>query len=201
MKAAITIGLIFSQILLYSQDQMYDICPIRNSQEVPSAKVWNTNGTEVDLKEFIGDKPSILVFYRGGWCPYCTRHLSALGQIKDQIDSLGFSLIGITPDDYTNLDSSLVRSENFDYTLFSDKEANAMKTFGINWEIDDELFKKYKEKYNLDLEWWSKSTHHMLPVPSVFIVKEGKIKFQHVDPKYQQRLSPELLIAMLKSTI
>ena len=199
MKSIITIALIFSQIILFGQDQMYDICPIKNSQEIPSAQIWNTDGEEIDLKEYVGDQASILVFYRGGWCPYCTRHLSALGQIKEQIDSLGFNLIGITPDDYTNLDSSIVRSENFDYALFSDKEANAMKAFGINWKIDDKLFAKYKEKYKLDVEWWSKSTHHMLPVPSIFIVKGGKIKLQHVDPKYSQRLSPELLLAMLKS--
>jgi hypothetical protein len=65
--------------------------------------------------------------------------------------------------------------------------------------IDDKLYSKYKDKYNLDIEWWGKSTHHILPVPAVFIIKNGIIQLQHVDPKYSQRLSPELLIAMLKS--
>lgn len=183
----------------FSQDGMYDICPIKNSQEIPSAKVWQTNGKEGDLKNIIGKKPTVLVFYRGGWCPYCTRHLSALGQIKAQIDSLGFNLIGVTPDDFTRLDSSITRSSDFDYTLISDKEANAIKAYGIGWLVDDELYTKHKTKYNLDLEWWSNSNHHILPVPSVFIIKDGIIQLQHVDPKYSRRLSPELLIAMLKS--
>ena len=192
------VSLIFSHSAL-GQNPAYDICPIKNSEEIPSAQVWTIDGESIDLKKLIGNEASILVFYRGGWCPYCMRHLSALGQIKDEIDSLGFNLIGITPDDYSKLDSSIVRSDEFDYTLLSDKDAMAMTAFGINWQIDEVLFKKYKDKYDIDVEWWSNSDHHMLPVPSIFIVKDGKIRLQHVDPKYSQRLSPELLIAMLKS--
>lgn len=201
MQNAILLMFLFVCLIAKSQDGMYDICPIKNSEEIPSAKVWDINGQEQNLKELIDSTPTVLVFYRGGWCPYCTRHLSALGQVKDQIDSLGFNLIGITPDDYTNLDSSITRSENFDYTLLSDKEANAIKAFGIGWLINDELYAKYKSKYKLDVEWWGNSSHHILPVPSVFIIKDGVIKLQHVDPKYSQRLSPKLLIAMLKSVL
>jgi peroxiredoxin len=183
----------------FSQDAMYEICPVKNSSEVPSANLWDINGEKVDIKKVASQKPTILVFYRGGWCPYCMRHLSALAEVKNELDSMGYDLVGITPDDYTNLDSSITRSKEFDYTLLSDKEANAMDAFGISWEIDDKLYEKYKDKYGLDVEWWGDSKHHKLPVPSVFIIKEGKIQLQHVDPKYSQRLSADLLLAMLKS--
>lgn len=69
--------------LTIAQDAMFDICPIKNSQEIPNADVFNTEGASIDLKTYIADKPVILVFYRGGWCPYCMRHLSALNEIKD----------------------------------------------------------------------------------------------------------------------
>ena len=168
--------LIFTILLIanigVAQDVMYDICPIKNSQEIPSSQIYNTEGESIDLKTYIGEKPVILVFYRGGWCPYCMRHLSALHEIKDQIDSLGFELIGITPDDFSKLDSSVIRSGVDDFTLFSDKDINAIKAFGIGWKVNDELYAKYKEKYNMDTEWWSGSKHHVLPVPAVFIVKD-----------------------------
>jgi len=198
IKSLLVLIILLSNIS-FSQDAMYEICPIKNSSEVPSALLWNVDGKKIDIKDIVTDKPTILVFYRGGWCPYCMRHLSALAEVKKEIDSLGFSIVGITPDDYTNLDSSITRSKNFDYTLLSDKEANAMKAFGIDWQVDSKLYEKYKNKYNLDLEWWSNSKHHLLPVPSVFIVKNGKIQLQHVDPKYSQRLSPKLLLAMIMS--
>ena len=187
--------LLFQSLL--AQGGMYDICPIKNSQEIPSALVYDQEGQSVDLKSYVGNRKVVLVFYRGGWCPYCTRHLSALGEVKDAIDSLGFELIALTPDHFERLDSSIKKSGNDSYALFSDKNIQAIQAFGIGWKVDDQLYNKYKENYNLDTEWWSGEKHHVLPVPSVFIVSEGKIKFQHVDPKYSQRLSPELLLAFL----
>lgn len=182
----------------FSQEAMFEICPIKNSEKVPGAQVYKTDGTQLNLQEYIGEKPAVLVFYRGGWCPYCMRHLSALHESKQTIDSLGFELIAITPDDFSRLDTSLVRSGAEDYLLLSDKDISAIDAFGIGWKVNDELYTKYKDKYGMDLEWWNGTENHVLPVPAVFILKDGEIQFQHVDPNYSKRLSPELLIAYLK---
>ena len=195
---------LFSFLLLisqfsFSQKAMFDICPLKNSEEIPSVTVFQQDGTTIDLKEYIGERKVIVVFYRGGWCPYCMRHLSALHEAKAEIDSLGFELIGITPDDFIHLDSSFQKSGDTDFQLFSDKEANAINAYGIGWKVNDMLYKKYKDSYDMDTEWWSGSKHHILPVPSIFIIKEGKIQYQHVDPIYKQRLSPEILLGFLKS--
>ena len=88
-----------------------------------------------------------------------------------------------------------------DYPLFSDKDANAMQAFGIGWEVTEELYKKYKKDYNMDLEWWSGNTSHMLPVSAVFIIKDDIIQYQHVDQNYRKRLSPEILMAFLKALV
>ena len=59
------------------------------------------------------------------------------------------------------------------------------------------MYNKYD--YGLDMEWWSNSKQHILPVPAVFIVKNGMIQFQHVDPNYSKRWSANLILAMIKS--
>ena len=51
----------------------------------------------------------------------------------------------------------------------------------------------------MDLEEWSGKKHHILPVPSVFIIKDGVIQFQHVNPNYSERLSPEILLSYLNA--
>jgi peroxiredoxin len=199
MLKSILVFLLFTSTLSFSQLEMYDICPIKNSDSIPNSIVYNQTGDTMNLQNYVGKKPTIIVFYRGGWCPYCMRHLSALNEIKSQIDSLGFELIAITPDDFTKLDSSVVRSDNSEYTLFSDKDINAISDFGIGWQVTNELYLKYKNDYGMDLEWWSNSLEHILPVPAVFIVKDGIIQFQHVDPNYSKRLSAKLLLALIKS--
>jgi peroxiredoxin len=201
MKILFFTLLSLSTFVSFGQDAMYEICPIKNAQKAPSAQVYNMEGEKTDLQKHIGDKPTIVVFYRGGWCPYCMRHLSALGAIKDSIDAMGFELIGVTPDDYSKLDTSITRSGAMDYTLFSDKDANAMQAYGIGWKVNEKLYLKYKKEYNMDLEWWSGNTTHILPVPAVFIIKDGIIQYQHVDPDYSKRLSPEILMAFLKALV
>ena len=56
---------------LLAQDEIwYDICPIKNAQRVPTATIYALSGEKTELQSYIGDKPTIVVFYRGGWCPY-----------------------------------------------------------------------------------------------------------------------------------
>lgn len=31
----------------------------------------DATGRNVSLSELVADGPAVLVFYRGGWCPYC----------------------------------------------------------------------------------------------------------------------------------
>ena len=195
---SLTFSLLFSTLLV-GQEEMYNICPIKNSQEIPSVNLMNNEGKEVNLKELIGTDPVIIVFYRGAWCPYCTRHLSALQDVKSQIDSLGFQLIAITPDHFTKLDSTTTRTNGLGYQLLSDKNLEAITAFGVGWKVDDELYQKYKDSYGMDTEWWSGSKHHTLPVPAVFIVKNGKIQYQHVNPNYAKRLASSVLLSLLKA--
>jgi peroxiredoxin len=199
MKTIALTLLLLTSVITFSQEEMYDICPIKNSESVPKVIVYDQEGKEINLKSYIGEKPVVVVFYRGGWCPYCMRHLAALNEIKPIMDSLGVELIAITPDDFTNLDSSVVKGNGVDFKLFSDKDVNAINAFGIGWEINDELYLKYKNSYGVDSEWWSKNDHHVLPVPSVFIIKDGKIEYQHVNPNYSKRLSPEMLLNFIES--
>ena len=178
---------------------MWDVCPLKVSDTIPNSEVKTIDGKKLVLGDYVSDKKTVIVFYRGGWCPYCMRHLSALQKAKSQIDSLGYELIAISPDNFEKLDSSIVRSGMIDYTLLSDFDAQAMTDFGLAWKVDDELYNKYKDKYQLDLEWWSESKGHLLPVPAVYIVENGVVKFSHIDPVYRNRLSVEVLLAMLQA--
>lgn len=176
---------------------MYDICPIKTGQEIPEAQIFDKDGEKVDLKNYIENKTVVIVFYRGAWCPYCIRQLSALSEIKPTLDSLGVELIAISADDYTKIDSSYTRSDADDYTLFSDKNVSAINAFGIGWKVDDDLYQKYKNQYGMDAEWWSGSKHHILPVPAIFVIVKGIIKHQYVNPNYSKRLSPKVLLSFV----
>lgn len=196
------LSLSISLILLFSasaQDQMYDICPLKIGEKVPeSVLITNPDGDSIEFSSIIAEEKVIVVFYRGGWCPYCIRQLSALSQIKDEIDSLGFKLYGITPDQFDSLGVSQVKSQS-EYEIFSDSKAELITAFGIGWEVDSTNYIKYRDSYGMDVEEWSGEKHHILPVPAVYIIENGVIQFSYVNPNYSVRLKPETLLAILKS--
>ncbi|MDZ7806356.1 MAG: peroxiredoxin-like family protein [Gracilimonas sp.] len=169
------------------------VSPILISSEIPDVELKNIEGETVRLKELVSRQPSILVFYRGGWCPYCNQQLSDLHKIEDRLYEIGYQLLAISPDRPEKLRSTLNNSE-LGYTLLSDSPMNASKAFGIAFKVDQETVDQYKS-IGLDLEGDSGYNHHLLPVPSVYILNtDGIIKFNYVNPDYKERINGEVLL-------
>ena len=201
-KQIATVFLTFAIALIsqtaFSQMPMFDICPLKVGVEVPTVMVVNEAGEEVDLKALTADKPSVIIFYRGAWCGYCTKHLAELNDIKGEVESLGYQIFGVTVDQYTKLDESQEALES-EIEVYSDSKPEAIQAFGLDWKVDDALFNKYKKEYKLDLESWSGESHHSLPVPAIFVIRDSLVDFQYVNPNYRIRLKAETLLAVLRT--
>ena len=57
----------------------------------------NEQGKAVETDDILAKK-TVLVVYRGGWCPYCNSQLSDLQDIENQILQLGYQIIAVSPD-------------------------------------------------------------------------------------------------------
>lgn len=170
-----------------------DICPIKVGQKIPSAHLRGINGNEIDIKDIVSGKSAIIIFYRGGWCPYCNMQLSQLAKIEDSLISLGYKILAVSMDNLEHLKETNDKYR-LKYELYSDSKANASAAFGIAFKVDDEYVNKLKN-HSLDIEAASGETHHILPVPSVFIVDgKGIIQFEYVNPDYKVRLNSDLFL-------
>jgi peroxiredoxin len=168
--------------------------PVLLASKMPDVAMATLAGKPTTLKAVAGGKPAILVFYRGGWCPFCNIQLSDLRLIQKQTDALGYQMIGISPDLPAELNRTLDKHQ-LKYTLLSDSKANAMRAFGIGYRLDAATIEKYKG-YGIDLEKSSGEKHHGLPVPSVFIVDaDGIIQFAYVNPDYKARVPGSVVLA------
>ncbi len=174
---------------------MEDICPLKNSTVIPSCEVFDIADKQLDLAEYTADKNVVLVFFRGGWCSYCSRQLAELKEKVGAIEALGYEVIAISPDSPANL----AAANEYNFTLLSDKSAAAIEAFGLAWHVDDENYVKYRDEYDVDLEFWSENKHHLLPVPAVYVVHNAEVVFNYVNPKYSDRLSADLLVDILAS--
>lgn len=168
--------------------------PILMGSKLPDVALRTLSGEATTLARQVGGKPAILVFYRGGWCPYCNLQLSDLRLIEDRAKALGYQMIAISPDRPEELAKTLDTGD-LTYTLLSDGQANAMKAFGIGFRVDAATVAKYLT-FGINLEAASGSKENALPVPSVFIVDgEGVLQFGYTHPDYTIRIPGNVILA------
>ena len=172
--------------------------PLKIGTQIPDLTLKTAGGEPLNLPAAAKEQPLVLIFYRGGWCPYCNAHLGQLQEIDPQLRELGYRIIAISPDRQEKMAESLDKTK-MTYTLLSDSSMAAAKAFGLAFEVDTEMLKKL-DSYNIDIEEASGEKHHMLPVPAVFLVgTDGVIDFVYANPDYKIRIDPEVLLAEAKS--
>jgi len=161
------------------------------------APIFSARTTEGSLRTFGPDsykKPLVVIFYRGGWCPYCNAQLSDLHLVEPKLRKSGFEIVFLSTDRPELLYSSL-KATDIHYTLLSDNRLEAAKTFHVAYHVDDATLVKMRE-YGVDLEASTGTKQHELPVPSVFIIDtSGTIRFVYSNPDYKIRLGADELWA------
>ena len=161
------------------------------------APAFAAQTVEGKLRSFSPDsyqKPTIVIFYRGGWCPYCNTQLSDLHTVEPKLRERGFEIVFISTDQPKLLYSSL-KATDIHYTLLSDSHLEAAQAFHVAYHVNDATLAKMRE-YGVDLESTTGTTLHELPVPSVFIIDtSGTIRYVYSNPDYKIRLGADALWA------
>lgn len=166
--------------------------PLEVGARAPDFTATHADGTRFKFSADHLRQPYVLIFYRGGWCPYCNLQLADLHLVEPKLRAAGYAVIFLSTDRPALLYSSL-KNPDINYTLLSDPELKAAQAFHIAFHLDDE---KYAEqlKYGVDLEKTTGTKAHALPVPSVFIVDtSGTIRFVYSNPDFRIRLSAQEL--------
>ena len=171
--------------------------PLEVGEQVPDIELKTTEGEKVSLASFHEDGPLVVVFYRGSWCPFCTRPTQESIKQYPKIRELRAELVAISPDSPAKVKES-VQETKVPFPVLSDNDVSAARAFGLAFQVDDATLKRYAG-FGIDLEKASGHDHHALPVPAVFIAdKEGKIRFRHYDANYRERLPATRIVEELQ---
>ncbi len=168
-----------------------DISPLLNGETLPDVTLVAADGSKQDLLHLISEKPTVLLIYRGGWCPYCNVHLAEIQKVEKKILELGYQIMAISPDSPENLILTSNKDE-LNYSLYSDGNGALIKGIGIAFKASDRQVGMIDKRSN-------GLNDGFLPVPSVFVTDtSGTILFEYINPYYKTRLSAGLLLAVLK---
>lgn len=174
-------------------DTAENVTPLLNGQVVPNSTLQTADGAVVSLKALLMQKPSVLIFYRGGWCPYCSQQLAELKDIEQDLVSLGYQVLAISPESPEKLQQQKLETD-FAVQLLSDQSLQAIRGFGIGFYTGKKLRNRYKTKMGIQLTE-DQSGKAVLPAPAVFITNQtGEIQFSYVNPNFRVRPSAKLVL-------
>jgi peroxiredoxin len=124
--------------------------------------------------------------------------LGQLQEVESEIKDMGYRIIAASADRPDKL-SGTADEEQLTYLLVSDSKQSAAKAFGLAFQVGDQTLQRFKGFGKL-LEEASGETHHILPVPAVYLIgKDGIIDFTYVNPDYKVRLEPQILLAAARA--
>lgn len=169
------------------------VLPLAQGDALPTAHVTTAAGERVALADLVAGRPVAVVFYRGGWCPYCNEHLADLAEAAPRLREKGYRIFAVSPDRPELVAEAAVESTH-GHRLLSDSLMEAAQAFGVAFRVDDETFARL-QGFGIDLDASSGEAHRMLPVPAVFLLDaEGTIVFRYYNSNYRERLSGDELL-------
>ncbi|MEJ1979061.1 MAG: peroxiredoxin-like family protein [Acetobacteraceae bacterium] len=171
---------------------------LKEGDLAPDFALPDASGMPVALSDRLRAGPVVLIFYRGGWCPYCNLQLRAYQHALDEITALGGQLLAVSPQ---LPDGSLSTAEmnKLSFGVLSDVSNRVAKTFGLVYALPDELRAALRSNgkalpgINGDDSW-------ELPLPATYVIAPDRsIVLAAVELDYRERQAPEGVVAALRS--
>lgn len=168
---------------------------------LPDAQLLDVAGQPTSLAETLAGKPAVIVFYRGGWCPYCNIALRTYqAQLVPALDERGISLIAVSPQ---TPDGSLSTKETKEltFTVLSDPGNQVARQLGILTAPSDGT-RAAQLQLGLDLTKVNADGTTGLPMPTVIIADAaGAIRWIDVHRDYTTRTEPGQILQAITQTI
>jgi peroxiredoxin len=152
-----------------------------------------------DLAALVADKPLILTFYRGGWCPYCNLELRAYQALLADIHAAGAELVAVSPE-LPDHSLSTAQKNDLTFSVLSDVGGELAEALGIRFVIS-EAVKPFYEKAGHALPTRNGDGVWAVPMPATFVIERGgRIRAAFVEPDYRKRLDPRDALRALTQT-
>ena len=136
--------------------------------------------------EQLTDKPAILIFYRGNWCPLCMAQLKELVGLYEEISALGVRVAMISPQPHSNT-VELAKMFKVKFDFLTDKGNAAAQALGIE-NINGTPMGMQMLGYDDDTV-----------LPTVIITgRDGKIVWTHETDNYRIRPEPSIFLDVLR---
>jgi len=158
---------------------------LRAGAALPPFALRKADGSLVSAAQ-LTDKPAILIFFRGNWCPLCMAQIKELAARYRELDGLGIrvALISPQPHDHT---VALAKRYDVNFEFLTDTDNAAARALGI-------------ENVNgtpMGMQMFGYANDTVLPTV-VITGRDGKVLWTHETDNYRIRPEPDVYLDVLR---
>ena len=158
-----------------SNDEPKRAEPVSVGEQAPDFTLEDMQGNQVTLSAARGKAPTVLVFYRGYWCPFCAHQLSELRSLLNANEQI--RLLAVSVDDHEKTKQLVEKiaadgNGTVNYTMLSDPDHKIIDAYGLHDPAYDG--KRFDG----------------IPHPAVYVIdKNGCVAWAKVESDYKMRPS------------
>jgi len=163
----------------------------------PGFSLLNQNGVAVSLADRLALGPVVLLFVRGGWCPFCTLSLRAWQQALPRLHDAGGDLLVVSPQ-RVDVCGMVAERDLLAYSMLSDPGGAVSDRYGIMIELPEVIRPLYL-RLGHDLPRINGTSNWRLPRSSTFVIaRDGRIALAHAGETQRHRLEPDAAIEAVR---
>jgi peroxiredoxin len=170
---------------------------VQPGDRLESFTLNDATGQLVSLDQLVSSGPAVIVFYRGGWCPYCNLALRTYQrELLPQLERFDARLVAISPQTPDQSLSTVEKAE-LSFTVLSDPASQLAARVGIAFQQADDVLAAQRQ-LGLDLAQVNAEGATRLPRPTVLVVDRDRVvRFVDVQLDYTARTEVADIVAAL----
>ena len=166
--------------------------------KAPLIIATSLTGNKVNSQELLTEKKIVLIFYRGKWCPYCTRFLSNLNDSLSYISTKNATVLVVGPESIDNTEKTAGKTKA-SFILIPDTSMQIQKDYDVLFNVTRKYQGKIKTFLMTDIAKNNHQEEAILPVPATYIINQnGEIIWRYFDYDYSKRPSVKEIIDNIK---
>jgi len=169
--------------------------------QLPDGELLDVGGQPTTLTQNLDGKPAVIVFYRGGWCPYCNIALRTYqAQLVPALADRSIGMVAISPQ-APDGSLSTKQSKELTFRVLSDPGNQIAGKLGILTAPSDGT-RAAQLQLGLDITQVNADGTTGLPMPTVVIADaDGIIRWIDVHLDYTARTEPGQVLQAISETI
>jgi len=160
---------------------------LKVGEKLPAFKVENISKNSISSETFL-EKPTIYLFYRGNWCPFCMAQIKEIADQYKELEKRGVVMVFISPQPVT-YSKKLAEKYNLGFHFLTDTDNKVAKQLGI---LSENGIPAGFQVFGFDSD---------TVMPTVIITnKKGEIIFADLTDNYRVRPEPETFLKIIDTS-